>query len=84
MLFYRIDQRAGFANDIAVAQENWKGTENGALLTDHAASYIAGIAMEGASDTASNTLQGFVKVSLILPTQNSYLNSKCEGNASVP
>lgn len=52
----------GFASDIVNAQSTWKGTSNGSLLTDHAASYIAGIAMEGASDTQSNTLAGFIKV----------------------
>ena len=48
------------------SQESWKGTPDGGLLTDHAASYIAGIAMEGAADTQSNTLAAFVKVSFSL------------------
>ena len=43
------------------SQESWKGTQDGNLLTDHAASYIAGIAMEGAADTQSNTLAFFIK-----------------------
>lgn len=51
-----------FSADIYSAQETWKGTENGQLLTDHAAAYIAGIAMEGAADTTSNTLAGLIKV----------------------
>ncbi|OAG35087.1 hypothetical protein AYO21_10760 [Fonsecaea monophora] len=50
-----------FSTDISKAKESWKGTENGALLTDHAASYIAGIAMEGAADTTSNTFAGMIK-----------------------
>ena len=54
----------GFAKDIMHSQESWKGTHDGSLLTDHAASYIAGIAMEGAADTQSNTLAAFVKVGL--------------------
>ena len=56
------DVLVGFASDILKAQQMCKGTPNGSLLTDHAASYIAGIAMEGASDTQSNSLAGFVKV----------------------
>lgn len=56
-----------FAKDINSASESWKGTENGQLLTRHAASYIAGVAMEGATDTTSNTLAGLVKVSSYLP-----------------
>lgn len=52
----------GFSADISKAKETWKGTESGDILTDHAASYIAGIAMEGAADTTSNTLAGLIKV----------------------
>lgn len=51
-----------FAKDINSASESWKGTENGQLLTAHAASYIAGVAMEGAADTTSNSLAGLIKV----------------------
>ena len=60
----------GFSTDINHARETWKGSENGDLLTSHAASYIAGIAMEGAADTTSNTLAGLIKVRkpLRLPT----------------
>ncbi|KIW98141.1 uncharacterized protein Z519_01725 [Cladophialophora bantiana CBS 173.52] len=56
-----------FAADISRAKETWKGTENGSLLTDHAASYIAGIAMEGAADTTSNTLAGLIKAMMLFP-----------------
>lgn len=52
----------GFSADIRMAKEAWKGSESGNILTDHAASYIAGIAMEGAADTTSNTLAGVIKV----------------------
>lgn len=51
-----------FSTDINSARETWKGTENGNLLTPHAASYIAGVAMEGAADTTSNSLAGLIKV----------------------
>ncbi|KAH0842458.1 putative Cytochrome P450 oxidoreductase [Fonsecaea pedrosoi] len=57
-----------FSTDISKAKESWKGTENGALLTDHAASYIAGIAMEGAADTTSNTLAGMIKAMMLFPS----------------
>ncbi|OAL30296.1 hypothetical protein AYO20_08774 [Fonsecaea nubica] len=50
-----------FASDILRAQESWAGKPEGAILTDHAAAYIAGIAMEGATDTQSNQLAGFIK-----------------------
>ncbi|KAJ9637389.1 hypothetical protein H2204_004813 [Knufia peltigerae] len=50
-----------FSADISLAKESWKGSANGTLLTEHAASYIAGIAMEGAADTSSNTLAGMIK-----------------------
>jgi hypothetical protein len=53
---------AGFAADIVRAQEAWKGKQDGAILTDRAAAYIAGIAMEAATDTQSNQLVSFVKV----------------------
>lgn len=52
----------GFSADITKAKEAWKGSESGNILTDHAASYIAGIAMEGAADTTSNTMAGLIKV----------------------
>jgi hypothetical protein len=32
------------------------------LLTDQAATYVAGIAFEGGADTTKYTLQGFIKV----------------------
>lgn len=51
--------------DTKVAKDNWKNTESGELLTDHVASYIAGIAMEGAADTTSNTLAGTIKVRML-------------------
>ncbi|KIX09210.1 uncharacterized protein Z518_00289 [Rhinocladiella mackenziei CBS 650.93] len=54
------DSLPSFSADINQAKESWKGTENGNLLTDHAASYIAGIAMEGGADTTSNTLAGLL------------------------
>lgn len=50
---------SGFASDIALAQETWKDVD---LLTDHAASYIAGISFEAGADTSKNTLVGFIKV----------------------
>jgi hypothetical protein len=65
--FLELTFSAGFAADIARSQESWKGSANGALLTDHAASYIAGIAMEGGADTTSNTLAAFIKVCLGAP-----------------
>lgn len=49
----------GFALDIARAQETWKEAD---ILTDHAASYIAGISFEAGADTTKNTLNGFIKV----------------------
>ncbi|CZR65934.1 related to O-methylsterigmatocystin oxidoreductase [Phialocephala subalpina] len=54
-----------FACDIAKAQETWKGTSIGDLLTDKAASYIAGISFEGGADTSRNTLIGFIKAMAI-------------------
>lgn len=51
-----------FSKDINSVRKTWEGTENGELLTEHAASYIAGIAMEGGADTTSNTLAGLIKV----------------------
>ncbi|KIW26348.1 uncharacterized protein PV07_09448 [Cladophialophora immunda] len=57
-----------FSADISQAKESWKGTENGALLTDHAASYISGIAMEGGADTTSNTLAGLIKAMMLFPS----------------
>ncbi|KIX96716.1 uncharacterized protein Z520_07435 [Fonsecaea multimorphosa CBS 102226] len=41
--------------------------QEGAILTDHAAAYIAGIAMEGATDTQSNQLAGFIKAMMLYP-----------------
>jgi len=32
------------------------------ILTDHVASYIAGVSFEAGADTTQNTLIGFVKV----------------------
>ncbi|RVX72874.1 hypothetical protein B0A52_03227 [Exophiala mesophila] len=61
------DSLPSFAADISRARETWKGTENGDLLTEHAASYIAGIAMEGAADTTSNTLAGLIKAMMLFP-----------------
>ncbi|EXJ74999.1 uncharacterized protein A1O5_01695 [Cladophialophora psammophila CBS 110553] len=63
-----------FAADISRAKETWKGTENGSLLTDHAGSYIAGIAMEGAADTTSNTLAGLIKAMMLFPN----VQQKCQ------
>ncbi|OCT50488.1 putative Cytochrome P450 oxidoreductase [Cladophialophora carrionii] len=56
-----------FAADIARAQESWKGKPDGAILTDRAAAYIAGIAMEGATDTQSNQLASFIKAMTLYP-----------------
>ncbi|KAH6668276.1 putative cytochrome P450 oxidoreductase [Halenospora varia] len=56
-----------FSRDIASAQDKWRGTTNGDLLTDHAAAYIAGISFEGGADTSRYTLQGFVKAMTLFP-----------------
>ncbi|OAP61366.1 hypothetical protein AYL99_03569 [Fonsecaea erecta] len=56
-----------FAADIVRAQESWKGKQEGTILTDHAAAYIAGVAMEGATDTQSNQLAAFVKAMMLYP-----------------
>ncbi|KAF9770795.1 hypothetical protein IL306_011597 [Fusarium sp. DS 682] len=59
--------RPSFAADIYTAQKTWKDAASREILTDHAASYIAGIAMEGGADTTSNTLAGLVKAMLLFP-----------------
>ncbi|KAF5653766.1 oxidoreductase [Fusarium sp. NRRL 25303] len=59
--------RGSFAADIYTAQKTWKDTAALDLLTDHAASYIAGIAMEGGADTTSNTLAGVIKAMMLFP-----------------
>ncbi|KIW87145.1 uncharacterized protein Z519_12256 [Cladophialophora bantiana CBS 173.52] len=56
-----------FASDIVRAQKSWEGKQEGTILTDHAAAYIAGIAMEGATDTQSNQLAGFIKAMMLYP-----------------
>ena len=63
------DQKSlpSFAKDIANAQNDWKGTAQGAMLTDRAASYIAGIAFEAGADTSANTTVAFVKAMLLFP-----------------
>ncbi|KAH6985114.1 cytochrome P450 [Ilyonectria destructans] len=59
--------RPSFAADISTAQKTWKDVASQKLLTDHAASYIAGIAMEGGADTTSNTLAGLIKAMMLFP-----------------
>ncbi|KAJ9603323.1 hypothetical protein H2200_012101 [Cladophialophora chaetospira] len=61
------DALPSFASDIVRAQESWQGKPEGATLTDHAAAYIAGIAMEGAMDTQSNQLAASIKAMMLYP-----------------
>ncbi|KAF5640801.1 oxidoreductase [Fusarium sp. NRRL 52700] len=59
--------RPSFAADVYTAQKTWKDAATRELLTDHTASYIAGIALEGGSDTTSNTLAGLIKAMMLFP-----------------
>ncbi|GIZ39957.1 hypothetical protein CKM354_000331600 [Cercospora kikuchii] len=50
-----------FARDIEASKGDME------LLTDHAATYVAGIAFEGGADTTRYTLQGFIKAMAMFP-----------------
>ncbi|OQV09706.1 hypothetical protein CLAIMM_13798 [Cladophialophora immunda] len=76
-----------FASDIVRAQESWKGKQEGAILTDHAAAYIAGVAMEAATDTQGNQLVAFIKAMMLYPDEQKRAHAQLDdvvGNDRLP